>query len=201
MCVSSCFIGCFSLESVSHRSVWPTSKAPQPQCPTTNHHPRCDPETGSSFNYGFISIPETLGAGCNGGWGGGAIRSPAEVHLRWGSGPGQGGTSWTRPPRQSTQRAQTQSPGRPTDQSSRTEGITSAWPVSGTEEEPEKESPAHSCLSTADQDSDLDSKREQQPSGGWERKAGGSSGRGCEDGVFFTVRWETDRASTQSYTD
>lgn len=50
---------------------------------TAHHPPRCDPDTGPACNYGFTSIPETLGgdAGGNVGGGCGVPRSPAEVHL------------------------------------------------------------------------------------------------------------------------
>lgn len=53
------------------------NKAPRPKCLTTPH-PRCDPEIGRSYNYGFPSVPEALGVG---GGVGGAPWSPAEVHL------------------------------------------------------------------------------------------------------------------------
>jgi len=56
-------------------------KAPHPKCLTATHHPRCDPEIGLSYNYGFTSIPETLGGDAGGNAdGGGAAWSPAEVH-------------------------------------------------------------------------------------------------------------------------
>lgn len=139
---------------------------------TSSPLPHCYPEIGFHHNYGLPSILEPLGgdgAGGNGGRGG-APRSPAEVHLWWASGSGQSGQSY----RQPTQAAQAQK-------------------VRGAEEHPGKIWLTYSYLTTANEDPDLDSERERQPIRGWERKAGGSGGRSCESGVFFTVRWLLNR--------
>lgn len=144
---------------------------PQARCEPTDPTSLCDTDSGSRRNYGFMSNSEPLGGDGGRGCAAEAPWIPAYVHLWWGPGSGQSGQGCRQVPHPEV---------RGTGQASRMRSTASSW-----------QSSSHCCFTTANQDPDVDSKRQRQPIRCWERASGGSCGGGCEGGVLLTVRWTT----------